>query len=81
MVLTVEVVLVWDQLAQAWHSLSAATWWWVLAAIAASLVSMHSFAQIQRTLLRSAGVVVKQWRSETAFYAANALSTTLPAAP
>ncbi len=81
MVLTVEVVLVWDQLAQAWHSLSAATWWWVLAAIAASLVSMHSFAQIQRTLLRSAGVVVKQWRSETAFYAANALSTTLPGGP
>jgi uncharacterized membrane protein YbhN (UPF0104 family) len=42
---------------------------------------MHSFAQIQRTLLRSAGVKVKQWRSETAFYAGNALSTTLPGGP
>lgn len=42
---------------------------------------MHSFAQIQRTLLKSAGVRVKQWRSEAAYYAANALSTTLPGGP
>ena len=42
---------------------------------------MHSFAQIQRTLLKSAGVRVKQWRSEAAFYAGNALSTTLPGGP
>ena len=35
---------------------------------------MHSFAQIQRTLLKSAGVEVNQWRSEAAFYAGNALS-------
>lgn len=37
--------------------------------------------QIQRTLLRSAGVVVHQWRSEAAFYAGNALSTTMPGGP
>lgn len=80
-VLIVEVVLVWDQLALAWRSLYTATWFWVLAAIGAALASMHSFAQIQRTLLRSAGVVVKQWRSESAFYAGNALSTTLPGGP
>ena len=80
-VLAVEVVLVWDQLAKAWHSLLSANWWWVLAAIAAAAASMHSFAQIQRTLLRSAGVVVKQWRSEAAFYAGNALSTTIPGGP
>ena len=42
---------------------------------------MHSFAQIQRTLLKSAGVDVKQWRSEAAFYAGNALSTTMPGGP
>ena len=42
---------------------------------------MHSFAQIQRTLLKSAGVHVKQLRSEAAFYAANSLSTTLPGGP
>jgi len=80
-VLTVEVVLVWDQLAKAWKSLLSANWWWVLAAIVASLLSMHSFAQIQRTLLRSAGVNVRQLRSEAAYYAGNALSTTMPGGP
>ena len=80
-VLAVEVTLVWDQLAKAWHSLYAANWWWVLAAVGAALASMHSFAQIQRTLLRSAGVDVKQWRSEAAFYAGNALTTTMPGGP
>ncbi|TFV57679.1 UPF0104 family protein [Mycobacterium sp. PS03-16] len=80
-VLTVEVVLVWDQLAKAWRSLISANYWWVLAAIVAALASMHSFAQIQRTLLRSAGVHVHQWRSEAAYYAGNALSTTMPGGP
>ena len=80
-VLGVELALVWDQLARAWHSVYTAKWWWLLAAVGAALFSMHSFAQIQRTLLRSAGVTVNQWRSETAFYAGNALSTTLPGGP
>lgn len=80
-VLAVEASLVWDQLAKAWQSLISANLWWVLAAVAAAMLSMHSFAQIQRTLLRSAGVVVRQWRSEAAFYAGNALSTTLPGGP
>jgi uncharacterized protein (TIRG00374 family) len=80
-VLAVELVLVWDQLAKAWKSLVSANWWWVLAAVGAALASLHSFAQIQRTLLKSAGVHVKQWRSEAAFYAGNALSTTMPGGP
>jgi len=80
-VLAVEVVLVWDQLAKAWKTLLSANWWWVLAAAVAALASMHSFARIQRTLLKSAGVSVKQWRSEAAFYAGNALSTTMPGGP
>ena len=80
-VLAVELGLVWDQLAKAWKSLYSANWWWVLAAMGAALASMHSFAQIQRTLLKSAGVQVKQWRSEAAFYAGNALSTTMPGGP
>lgn len=81
LVLAVEAALVWDQLAKAWHSLLDANWWWVLAAVAAAMLSMHSFAQIQRTLLKSAGVGVRQWRSEAAFYAGNSLSTTLPGGP
>src|SRR5699024_1717620 len=51
------------------------------AAGVAAIASMHSFAQIQRTLLAAAGVRVRQWRSEAAFYAANSLSTTLPGGP
>ena len=80
-VLSVEATLVWDQLSKAWASLLSANWWWVVAAVVAAIMSMHSFAQIQRTLLRSAGVTVRQWRSEAAFYAGNALSTTLPGGP
>ena len=80
-VLAVEVALGWDQLAKAWMSLYDANWWWLLASVVAAAASMHSFAQIQRTLLRSAGVHVKQLRSEAAFYAANSLSTTLPGGP
>lgn len=80
-VLAVEIALGWDQLAKAWMSLYEANWWWLIAAVLAAAASMHSFAQIQRTLLKSAGVHVKQLRSEAAFYAANSLSTTLPGGP
>ena len=62
-VLAIELVLVWDQLAKAWKSLYSARWWWVLAAVIAALASMHCFGQMQRKLLRSAGVQVRQWRS------------------
>ena len=80
-VLAVEFALVRDQLAKAWKSLYSANWLWVLGAVVAAMASIHSFAQIQRTLLRSAGVHVRQWRSEAAFYAGNALSTTMPGGP
>lgn len=80
-VLTVEIVLVWDQLANAWGSLFGADRRWLCGAVVAALASMHSFARIQRTLLHSAGVPVTQWRSEAAFYAANSLSSTLPGGP
>ena len=80
-VLAIEVSLGWDQLAKAWLSLWKANWWWLLASVLAAGASMHSFAQIQRTLLTSGGVRVKQWRSEAAYYAANSLSTTLPGGP
>jgi uncharacterized protein (TIRG00374 family) len=83
--LAVEVALGWNQLAgqgqKAFLSLYEANWWWLLASVGAAAASMHSFAQIQRTLLKSAGVRVKQVRSEAAFYAANSLSTTLPGGP
>ena len=80
-VLAVEVALVWDQLAKAARSLYSAKWWWLLASALAAVVLMHSFAQVQRTLLASAGVQVRAFRSEAAYYAANSLSTTLPGGP
>jgi uncharacterized protein (TIRG00374 family) len=80
-VLTVELGLVWDQLAKAWHSLHSADWWWVMAAVGTALASMHFFGDIQRKLLRSAEVPVRQWHSQAAFYAGNSLSTTLPGGP
>ncbi|OMC08983.1 hypothetical protein A5735_19610 [Mycolicibacter heraklionensis] len=80
-VLSVEVVLVWDQVAAAWCSLCRADARWLVGAVVAAAASMHSFAQIQRTLLGSAGVHVSQKQSEAAFYAANSLSTTLPGGP
>lgn len=80
-VLAVELVLVRDQLAKAWKSVYSANWWWVLAAVGSALASMHAFGEIQRRLLRSAGVPVRRWRSQAAFYAGNSLSTTLPGGP
>src|SRR6201998_2626947 len=80
-VLAVEVALVRDQVAKAAKSLYSANWWWLLASALAAVVLMHSFAEVQRTLLASAGVHVKKLRSEAAYYAANSLSTTLPGGP
>ncbi|AFM15008.1 hypothetical protein Mycch_0182 [Mycolicibacterium chubuense NBB4] len=80
-VLAVELTLVREQLAKAWKSVHSADWMWLMVAAVAAMASMHSFAQIQRTLLSSAGVHVRQWRSEAAFYAGNALSTTMPGGP
>jgi putative heme transporter len=80
-VLGVEVALVWDQLAKAVRSLLSAKWYWLLASALAAVVLMHSFAEVQRTLLVSAGVRVQGLRSEAAYYAANSLSTTLPGGP
>jgi uncharacterized membrane protein YbhN (UPF0104 family) len=80
-VLAVEVALAWDQLAKAARSLYSAKWWWLLASALAAVLLMHSFAEVQRTLLASAGVRVQELRSEAAYYAANSLSTTLPGGP
>src|SRR6185312_8461114 len=54
-VLAVEIALGWDQLAKAARSLYTAKWWWLLASALAAVLLMHSFAELQRTLLASAG--------------------------
>ncbi|WP_299569958.1 YbhN family protein [uncultured Williamsia sp.] len=77
-VLTVEVVLVWPKLTEAWRSMGSLHWWWVVACIVASGFSMDSFAQVQRALLRSAGVRVSQMKSLAVVLAANSVSQTMP---
>ncbi|MBT0567497.1 YbhN family protein [Williamsia sp. CHRR-6] len=77
-VLTVEAVLVWPKLEEAWRSMGGLNYAWVVAAIVAAGFSMDSFAQVQRTLLASAGVKVRQWQSLAVILASNSISQTLP---
>ncbi|MCX6471301.1 MAG: YbhN family protein [Corynebacteriales bacterium] len=77
-VLTVEAVLVWPKLKEAWASMGSIHWGWVAACIVASGLSMDSFAQVQRALLRSAGVAVSQMKSLSVVLAANSVSQTMP---
>ncbi|SIR61330.1 lysylphosphatidylglycerol synthase transmembrane domain-containing protein [Williamsia sterculiae] len=77
-VLAVEAVLIWPSLQDAWHRKDNLRGWWIVPCIIAAGLSMDSFAQVQRALLRSAGVVVKQWKSLSVVLAANSVSQTLP---
>lgn len=80
-ILTVELILVWPDLSQSVRNLSDIRWQWVAAAVVASLVSMSSFARVQRCLLGVAGVHVRQRQSLSVAYAANSMSVTLPGGP
>ncbi|MBY4574980.1 hypothetical protein ACN94_15540 [Gordonia paraffinivorans] len=77
-ILGVEVVLIWPELKKAWLRIGDIKWHWVLACTVAAMLSMDSFAQVQRALLRSAGVPVTQWKSLSVILAANSLSQTMP---
>ncbi|MCH5641022.1 MULTISPECIES: YbhN family protein [unclassified Gordonia (in: high G+C Gram-positive bacteria)] len=77
-VLAVEIYLIWPKLEETWWRIDDLKWPWILASILAALLSMDSFAQVQRALLRSAGVVVKQWQSLSLILAANSVSQTMP---
>ncbi|MGW5522108.1 lysylphosphatidylglycerol synthase transmembrane domain-containing protein [Gordonia sp. NPDC003950] len=77
-ILAVEIVLIWPKLEEAWRQAGDLDWVWLVACAVAALLSMDSFAQVQRALLRSAGVGVKQWKSLSVVLAANSLSQTMP---
>ncbi|OPX11052.1 TIGR00374 family protein [Gordonia sp. i37] len=77
-ILAVEVVLIWPKLEQVWHRTGDLDWVWLVACIVAAVLSMDSFAQVQRALLRSAGVRVRQLQSLAVVLAANSLSQTMP---
>ncbi|MFW0794256.1 YbhN family protein [Gordonia sp. CPCC 205515] len=80
-VLTAEIVLIAPSLEDAWHRIGDLDWVWVVASIAAALLSMDSFAHVQRTLLRSAGVRVTQRQSLAVILASNSVSQTMPGGP
>ncbi|MFF0709826.1 lysylphosphatidylglycerol synthase transmembrane domain-containing protein [Gordonia sputi] len=77
-ILAVEVVLIWPKLEEAAHRIGDLDWVWLVACVVAALLSMDSFAQVQRALLRSAGVRVSEWKSLSVVLAANSVSQTLP---
>ncbi|WP_244176136.1 lysylphosphatidylglycerol synthase transmembrane domain-containing protein [Gordonia lacunae] len=77
-ILAVEVVLIWPELKGAWFRIGEIQWHWVAACLVAAMLSMDSFAQVQRALLRSAGLRVTQWKSLSVILAANSLSQTMP---
>lgn len=77
-ILAVEVVLIWPKLEQVWHRTGDLDWVWLVACIVAAVLSMDSFAQVQRALLSSAGVRVRQLQSLAVVLAANSLSQTMP---
>ncbi|MGB3697411.1 MAG: YbhN family protein [Gordonia sp. (in: high G+C Gram-positive bacteria)] len=77
-ILTVEAVLIWPTLAQAWAKIGDLRWAWVLLSIVAAALSMDSYAQVQRVLMRSAGVHVRQRESLAVILASNSVSQTMP---
>lgn len=80
-ILAVEVVLIAPSLEDAWARIGDLDWVWLVACIVAAMLSMDSFAQVQRALLRSAGVKVSQWQSLSVILASNSVSQTMPGGP
>lgn len=83
-ILAIEARIAWPHLAPTWHEghlgsrLGDIRWWWVLACIVAALLSMDSYAQVQRILMRSAKVHVSQRESLAVILASNSISQTMP---
>lgn len=80
-ILTVEAILVWPELSSSIRGLDNLHWWWVGAAVFASMAEMSTFARVQRALLSAADVKVTQRQSLSVALAANSMSVTLPGGP
>ncbi|WP_051198368.1 lysylphosphatidylglycerol synthase transmembrane domain-containing protein [Gordonia shandongensis] len=77
-ILVTEAVIIWPKLSLAWQRIGDLRWEWVIASIGAAMLSMDSYAQVQRVLMRSAGVRVRQRESLAVILASNAVSQTMP---
>jgi uncharacterized protein (TIRG00374 family) len=80
-ILAGEVYWLAPHFAQAGHALAHPRWAWLAIAIAAEMVSMTTFARLQRTMLTAGGVCVPLHRAVVLTFAANVMSVTLPAGP
>lgn len=80
-VLGTEMIFGWPALRQAFTQLRAPHWGWVGAALTAEIISMGTYARMQRALLRGAGTKVSVRRHVAMAYAAHSLSVTLPGGP
>lgn len=82
-VVAVELVAIRGQLASAWDALGDARPAWVLAAVAATLFSMHAFARAQRRMVHAAvppdAPRVPLARMVRLTFSANAVNSTMPA--
>ncbi|NLG47977.1 YbhN family protein [Gordonia sp. (in: high G+C Gram-positive bacteria)] len=77
-ILTVEAVIIWPQLEQAWARIGELRWEYIALSLVAAMLSMDSYAHVQRVLMRSAGVAVRQRESLAVILASNAVSQTMP---
>ncbi|WP_082778139.1 lysylphosphatidylglycerol synthase transmembrane domain-containing protein [Tsukamurella pseudospumae] len=77
-VLGVEAYLFWPTVSKSVRELKHIRWEWVVACVIAVFFSMDSFAQVTRTLLRSAGVPVTQRQALSLQMASNSVSQSLP---
>lgn len=70
-----------SQISDAGGLLSRTTAWWIVAAVAAEVLSMVAFARLQRWLLKAGGVRVRLVEMVEIILAGNALSSSLPGGP
>jgi uncharacterized protein (TIRG00374 family) len=80
-VLAGEVWWLAPHFAEAGRALVHPQWAWLAIAIVAEMVSMITFARLQRTMLTAGGVCVPFHRAVVLTFAANVMSVTLPAGP
>ncbi|GAA3195625.1 YbhN family protein [Actinocorallia longicatena] len=64
-----------------WHEVAEADTRWLALVVATELLSMSSFARLQRRLLTGGGLRISLRRVFAVTYAGNAISATLPAGP
>jgi uncharacterized protein (TIRG00374 family) len=80
-ILAVELYFGWSAIVGAVAQLRAPRWNWLAGALLVEIISMGTFARMQRALLRGAGTKVPVRKHVAMAYASHSLSSTLPGGP